>query len=176
MRTPILAPGTCWGFRRKNKSRSFVSASKERLSSFPGAADSAQSDTQKTVRRKAWIPPLVSPACWEGSEHRSPSSPSPARFHSGFPGSAWLLGAIGSLTKTWFFCKHLDCSCLMYRLKNKRPPSGTPSSHSNTRRPLEDIPNHTVGRITAGGGEPMEINQRSAPFAPPALHPPQFDH
>lgn len=171
MRTLSLAPGTRllgfsfihfslqWEFEQFSRSCRLSSAHWEEWLS-------------ESFHSAVHVLPEIQPA---RSEHPS-SSPSPVRFHSGFPGSAPGNPGYLDFHQNVLFCKHLDWSCLMYRLKNKRPPSSTQSSYSNTGSPLEDITNHTVGRITAGGGELMEINQRSAHFTPSALLSLHFNH
>lgn len=160
MRSLILAAGTrLLDFKQMNKSTSFISASSESLSSFPGAVDSAQ---RVTLRKKSLSEAL--------------NSPSPSSQSSSLPGASIPLLLLQALR----FSSGPECGFLQ--------PSWLVLSHVSAGKQTAPV-QHSIllfkyGRIlqiTARGErllaeENRQIHERSAWFSPSALHPVHLNH
>lgn len=144
--THFLQTRVRWGLAQMRKSHSF------HLNSLKHVCQKAESFSQSSVRPGRRIP-LVLQAL---------------RFHSGFPGSALLLGAIWVFTKMWFppnILTHLG-SCIRWTTIVPHPALDHLIQTQDAHWRISQITQRGELVRSAGGGEQMGINQTGARFTP----------
>lgn len=131
---------------------SFILPSNENLNSLKHVCQKAVSLSQSSVRSGRRIPLILQAL----------------RFHSGFPGSALLLGAIWVFTKMWFppnILTHL-VSCIRWTTIVPHPALDHLTQTQDAHWRISQITQRGELVRSAGGGEQMGINQTGAHFTP----------